>query len=74
MPDFPWWSILLLVVGGLLFFTCLFGFGFVFGEAVALCRLRDCPEEKRDKMIRETLGISSEQDRSEVERERRILA
>ena len=46
----------------------------MFGEAVALCRLRDCPEEKRDKMIRETLGISSEQDRSEVERERRILA
>lgn len=58
------WLILLLVIGVLILFTCLFGFGFVLGERVALCRLRDCPKEKGDKMIRESLGMSSEQDQS----------
>ncbi|KAE9376116.1 hypothetical protein N431DRAFT_454696 [Stipitochalara longipes BDJ] len=44
-------------------------FGWVFGEASILCRLKDCPKEKREKMIQETcqgLGMSVKQDQSEA--------
>jgi hypothetical protein len=68
MPEWPWWSILLLVFGALFLLCSVAGFAWIFAEASLLVRLRDCPKYKRDRMILgmcKGIGMSVEEDASD---------